>query len=144
MSENFLSTFMRSVHEVTDAERAFTVLADLTVVDAINILPQEIDSRYLSTAQKAMKDGKAVMTDNYTILVSPEKVPDTNRSYPSLRAVIMVPVAKHGVVCLDRRVTVGIINKEAVTKLERLAQHFVANPTLTQGELVQIYRDSDF
>lgn len=141
MSENLLSTFMRAAHEITDAERAFTVLADLTVVDAINILPQEIDSRYLSTAQKAMQDGKSVMTDNYTILIAPEKVPDTNRSYPSLRAVIMIPVQGYGVICLDRRVTMGIINKEIVTRLEKLVQHLVSHPQLSQSELVQVYRE---
>lgn len=142
MSETFLLNLMRVAQEVTKAERAFSVDARLTVVGTINLNPEQVEAPYLKGIKKALEDGEPVITDNYTMSMDPSRAPKTNQSYPELRAVVIIPVGSYGAVCLDQKLRSGIITKDKVDKLNRLAAQIMdAQQTeVSEAELSRLYR----
>jgi hypothetical protein len=102
MSETFLLNLLRVANDVTKAERAFAVNQDLTVIGTLNITPEQIEASYLKRVQQSMTDGSPVITDNYSMSIDPSKAPVTNKSFPKLRFVLVLPVAGIGAICLDQ------------------------------------------
>ncbi len=144
MSESFLLNFMRVALEVTRVERAFAVDPALTVLGTVNLAPEEVEAAYLKSARKALDTNEAIITDNYTMTVDPAKAPVTNQSFPQLRTVVFIPVVGYGVVCLDQSVRRGILPKEKVDKLMRLAAQLIQNQQTDVDEeaIFALYRKS--
>lgn len=142
MSETFLLNLMRVAQEVTKAERAFAVDTGLTVLGTINFTPEHIEPAYLKGIKKALGDGEPVITDNYTMSIDPTRAPKTNQSYPELRAVIIIPIVNYGAVCLDQKLRGGIITKEKVDRLMRLAVQIVQQDQIeiSEAELNNRYK----
>jgi hypothetical protein len=142
MSETFMLNLMRVAQEVTKAERAFAVDTGLAVVGTINIAPEHVETAYLKGIKKALGDGEPIITDNYTMSIDPTRAPKTNQSYPELRAVIIIPVVNYGAVCLDQKLRGGIITKEKVDRLMRLAVEVVQHQQteLSEAELSNRYK----
>lgn len=144
MSESFLLNFMRVALEVTRVERAFAVDPALTVLGTVNLAPEEVEAAYLKCARKALDTNECIITDNYTMTIDPTKAPVTNQSFPQLRTVVFIPIAGHGVVCLDQSVRRGILAKEKVDKLMRLATQLLEKQQtdLDEEAIFSLYRKS--
>lgn len=142
MSESFLLNFMRVALEVTRVERAFAVDTALTVMGTVNLAPEEVEAAYLKSARKALDSNESIITDNYTMTVDPAKAPVTNQSFPQLRTVVFIPIAGHGVVCLDQSVRRGILPKEKVDKLMRVATQLLQKQQTDMDEeaIFALYR----
>jgi hypothetical protein len=142
MSETFLLNLMRVAQEVTKAERAFAVDTSLTVLGTINVAPEQVETAYLKGIKKALGDGEPIITDNYTMSMDPARAPKTNQSYPELRAVVIIPIVNYGAVCLDQKLRGGIITKEKVDRLMRLAAQVVQQQQteISEAELSVRYK----
>jgi hypothetical protein len=143
MSETFLLNLMRVAQEVTKAERAFAVDTGLTVLGTINVAPEHIEAAYLKGIKKALGDGEPVITDNYTMSIDPTRAPKTNQSYPELRAVVIIPIVDLGAICLDQKLRGGIITKEKVDRLMRLAVDVIRHQQteMSEAELNKRYKE---
>lgn len=140
MSESFLPNLMRVAQHVTKAERAFAVDESLSVVSLLNIKPESIEPAYLRCIKQAMADARPMITDNYTMMIDPARAPVTNQSFPRLRAVIIIPVAGYGAVCLDQTVRGGIIAKDKVDRLMQLGRTLLREGAVELDEAAMIAR----
>jgi hypothetical protein len=145
MSETFLLNLMRVAQEVTKAERAFAVDQRLTVLGTLNLAAEQIEAPYLKGIKKALEEGEPVITDNYTMLIDPTKAPKTNQSFPQLRAVVIVPVSGLGAICLDQKLAPGIMAKDKIDRLYRLAIQLVNDhqTEISEADLSNLYRQMD-
>ncbi len=140
MSAPFLLNFMRVAHQVTQAERAFAVDTGLDVVGAVGIVPEQVEAAYLKCAKEALNRDEPIITDNYTLTIEPSEAPVTNQSFPRLRAVFFIPLAGHGVICLDQRLQRGIIAKDKIDRLMQLGRRAaVEQVSSSEAELLALY-----
>ncbi len=142
MSETFLPNFMRVASEIIKAERAFAVDTRLTVLAAVGMQPEEVETSYLKGIKKAMDEGQAVITDSVTLSIDPSQAPKTNQSFPQLRAVIFIPVKHHGAICLDWRMRRELIAKDKIDRLMALGQQMAqAQQTdFSEDQMVKLYK----
>jgi hypothetical protein len=134
MSESFLLNMMRVALEVTRVERAFAVDKALTVLGAVNMTPEAVEAAYLKCAKKALESNEVIITDNYSMTLAPETAPNTNQSFPKLRAVVFIPVAGHGIICLDQSMRQGILPKDEIDQLTRLVESILDDGQLDLSE----------
>lgn len=143
MSETFLPNLMRVAYEITKAERAFAIDAQLTVVSTINILPEQVDVSYLKALKQVMEAKQPQITDSVTLAIPPSQAPKTNQSFPQLRAVVFVPVAGHGAICVDWRMRTDLLTRQHVEKLMTLVEELLKNQNLnvTEDQIMKWYKE---
>lgn len=141
MSDTFLLNLMRVASDATSAERAFAVNLELSVVGTLNIAPEQIEAPYMKCVQQAMREGNAIITDNYSISIDPSKAPVTNKSFPKLRFVLALPVQGHGAICLDQSLRGGVTTKDKVERLKTFVQQVLDNQQthLDEDQLTELY-----
>jgi hypothetical protein len=141
MNDAFLSNIMRVAFDATKAERAFAVDSNMTVVGTLNMSPEQVEAPYIKCVQKAISQGKPIITDNYTMTIDPSKAPVTNQSFPKLRFVVVLPVKDHGAVCLDQSLREGVTSKDKVDKLATFINHVLDHQQTDadEDELIDLY-----
>jgi hypothetical protein len=141
MSDNFLLNFMRMASDITRAERAFAVDDQLNVLGTLNIRPENIEAAYFRSVQKALSEGKALITDNYTMALDPSRAPVTNQSFPKLRFVLILPLEGYGAICMDQSLHTGLTSKEKVDRLSEFVKQVVRDNQveLSEEELFDLY-----
>jgi hypothetical protein len=146
MSNSILSAIMRTAKDITDAERAMTVISDLTVVDVDNLSLDTInDEAFQDVALKclsqAMETNESVLTNN--IITDPSQAPVTNTNFTDLRIIVAIPVQGEGAVYLDQHIRNGMFQRDTIDKLNRMVAHVVDldDRSLGESELRQIYDD---
>lgn len=142
MNESFLLNFMRMALDTTGVERAFAVDTSLTVLGTVNMLLEEIEASYLKYAHIALEKNQAIITDSYTLSTDPANAPNTNHSIPQIRSVVFVPVENQGVICLDQSVKHGVLPREEVERLTRLAAYMVNRQQthLDEANMAALYK----
>ncbi|MAS35965.1 MAG: hypothetical protein CL610_18300 [Anaerolineaceae bacterium] len=142
MSHTFLLNLMRVTHDVTRAERAFAVDLELNILGTLNITPEQVEAPYLACIRQALAEGTPIITDNYTMSIDPSKAPVTNKSFPKLRFVVILPVKDVGAVCLDQNLRGGVTTKDKVERLTQFIQHVLDNnkTELDEDELSALYQ----
>jgi hypothetical protein len=145
MSNEFLAAFMHAAREITSAERGLAVDRDFKLQDRLNLPDETLQApRFANlaniTLRQAMDQNEPIVTNN--IITSPSEAPVTNTNFSDLRVVIVIPVEGIGAVYLDQHIRQGVIPRDIVEALYRLAQTAVAGgyTHLTSDELVEMYR----
>ena len=144
MSDTFLLNLMRVASDITNAERAFAVNLELSVIGTLNIAPEQIEAPYMKCVQQAISEGNPIITDNYSLSIDPSKAPVTNKSFPKLRFVLALPVKEHGAICLDQSLRGGVTTKEKVERLKIFVQNLLDNQqtNLDEEQLAELYQMS--
>lgn len=127
MSVTFLTNLLHIAQEVTEADRGFSVNADLKVQDHINISEDEITSDLftgvaLDQIRQAISTNKTLITNN--IITDISEAPNTNTNFANLRIVVVLPVEKIGAIYIDQSVRSGIIKRDIVERIEKMIKHF--------------------
>jgi len=128
MNENFLKNFMIAAKKITHAERCMVVDTDLKLRDTINIDRAMIESTAfgefaMECLREALKSDDVVITNN--IITDPSDAPTTNTNFANLRVVVAMPLKGYGALYLDQHIRSGIIPKQMVDRLMRLANHLI-------------------
>jgi hypothetical protein len=135
MSATFLATLMRVAQQQTKADRALTVDIQLTIVDALNLKQADIqaaDFIGFSVIREALESGEPIITNN--AVVDSSSAPKTNTNFSNLRVVVVIPVIGLGAIYLDQPIRRGIIAKDIVDRLMRLANQVIANDQTGSSE----------
>jgi hypothetical protein len=142
MNETFLLNMMRMAYDLARAERAFAVDSNLAVLGTLNMRAEEIEAAYFRGVQKAIHEGKALITDNYTMALDPTKAPKTNQSFPKLRFVLILPISTYGAVCLDQSLKTGVTTKDQLDRLTGFIQQVIHNrqTDMDEEELMALYK----
>jgi hypothetical protein len=120
MTEQFLKRFLNMACVTTGAERALSVNEQLEVVDRFNV-----DESLLSDTvfwpltskllQQAHETGEPILTNN--MIQDPSQAPTTNTNFSSLRVIVVLPIAGHGIIYLDQKIKTGVFTREVLRKL---------------------------
>jgi hypothetical protein len=146
MSQSVLPNFMRAAYNITAAERAIAVDNEFMIVDIENIELAEAQSENFPgniCIRDAINSGETVITDSISLRIDPKNAPKTNQVFPTLRAIVVIPVPGRGAVYLDQRIRSGIIiPKDMVAKLTQLAHQIGENPEdeITIDTMVDLYK----
>ena len=146
MDEVYLEQFMNVAKDVTQAERGLAVDSDINIIKANNIDPSTIDSEEfkafaIPNLQQAISRGEAIIANN--VIADLSEAPTTNTNFANLRIAVALPITGHGAIYLDRRVRDGVITKQTIDKLMKLAQHVQDQgfKVQTQDDLYRLYQD---
>jgi hypothetical protein len=143
MSQSVLPNFMRAAYNITAAERAIAVDNEFMIVDIENIELAEAQSENFPgniCIRDAINSGETVITDSISLRIDPKNAPKTNQVFPTLRAIVVIPVPGRGAVYLDQRIRSGIIiPKDMVAKLTQLA-HQIGEDEITIDTMVDLYK----
>lgn len=139
MTTNFLSSFMRVAIQATSAERAMACDTKLAVIDSLNLDQQDTLSQEITeVVERALKSGQIVITNN--VVKESDQAPVTNVSFDSLRGIVVLPIPGHGAIYLDRLVKKGIIPREMIDKLAKLAEQTSKNGQISEQKLREMLR----
>jgi hypothetical protein len=145
MGADFLGKFLRVARTITQAERGMAVDANFTLLDAINLTPQMIESRQFSDVaepclQRAQERNEAIITNN--IITDPSQAPVTNTNFTDLRVVVVIPIKGQGAIYLDQHIRRGIIARDTIDKLMRLGAQIVDNglEASSESEILALYK----
>jgi hypothetical protein len=133
MSEVFLSSFMRTVREVTRAERCLAVDQAFSVCDRHNVPDDILESSAFSelviaVVTDALQHGEAIITNN--LIRESSEMPNTNIHLTDLRMVVVIPVGKLGAIYIDQHIRHGVFQREVIEKLAHLAEQIIAGNQL--------------
>lgn len=146
MSDTLLPNFMRAAYNITAADRAIAVDNEFMIVDIENIELGEAQSENFPgniCIREAIQNGQTIITDSISLKIDPQNAPKTNQIFPTLRAIVVIPMPQHGVVYLDQRIRSGIIiPKDMVTKLADLANQITQEKKsgLTVDDIIALYK----
>jgi hypothetical protein len=142
MSELFLENFMYAAKDITSAETSIAVDVNLqlVVVDPAQDTA-DIEELAAQCLRDALESGQAIITNN--IVTDPADAPTTNTNFSDLKVVVALPVANYGAIYLDRSIRSGIIPKQTIDRLMRLANHVTQSgqEDKNRGELVALYEE---
>lgn len=126
MSATFLANLMRLAQSETGAERAMAADGDLSILATLNLEQADLMSvqfNGIEIIRQALDDGQPIITNN--AVIDPRHAPVTNTNFSNLRVVVVIPVEEYGAIYLDQHIRRGVIPKELVNRLWRLAGHVV-------------------
>lgn len=116
--------------EKTGAQRGLAVDSDLTVLDAVNVTEADYDAEDFTAfacIREAYRASKRPLVTNNAFL-DDESAPNTNQTMTDLRVVVVFPLKTHGAVYIDRLVNAGMIPREEVFHLMRVAEAALEQP----------------
>ena len=138
---SLLASLMQIAIQQTGADRAMVCDTHLSVVGSVNLEQSDILSERLTdVVQKAINSGQPVITNN--AVRDAADAPHTKTNFDNLRGVVVIPVVGVGALYLDRPLKQGIIAKNTVNRLMKVAEQAAkGSPTETTadklGELYQ-------
>ena len=136
---------MEAAKKITHAERCMVVNTDLELLEMINVDRAMVESTAfgefaLECLREAIKSDEVVITNN--VITDPSDAPTTNTNFANLRVVVALPLVGHGAVYLDQHIRNGIIPRQMIERLMRMANHVRENnlENSSSSELVQLFQ----
>ena len=122
MNTSLLANLMQIAIQQTGADRAMVCDTQLAVIGSVNLEQADILSERLTeVVQKAIATGQPVITNNAVKDVASAPVTKTN--FDNLRGIVVIPVVGVGALYLDKPLKKGIIAKDKVNLLMKVAEH---------------------
>lgn len=148
MNQEFLATFLRVAKEVTGAERGMAVNTELEIQpDAIGVDERLINNAsFIDLAQDTLRDclqkDETIVTNN--MITDPSEAPITNTNFSDLRVVVAVPVRDVGALYLDQHIRRGVIDRDKLDRLMRVANAVVSDGNLgiSDDDLRTLYQNT--
>lgn len=141
MSNPILEHFLLAARNITGAERGLVVDTGLHILQTVNLEPAVVAStEFIESAtrvlQDAMAQGEPIVTNN--VITDPAQAPTTNTNFANLRVIVAIPVEGLGAIYLEKHINKGVIDRETVQKLMRLADEARQdNQTHSEDSLVE-------
>jgi len=132
MTSALLENLMIVARDLTQAERGVIVDKDLNILKLENVDTAFLESNeYIKFAkvnlQQAIVNNEAIIGNN--VIQDMSAAPTTNTNFANLRMALVLPVAGHGAIYLDRPIRSGVISKNTVDRLMVLISAVLANGT---------------
>ena len=145
MSNTFIENFMLAAQKVSHAERCLVVDPQLQLLNTLNVSDKELQSAEFNNLameclRQAWESGEALITNN--VIPDPSDAPTTNTNFANLRVIVALPIVGHGAIYMDQHIRNGIIPKQMVDQLMRLAEILMQKhqEALSVSEMVQQYQ----
>ena len=139
MTTSLLASFMQIAIQQTGADRAMVCDAHLAVVGSVNLEQADILSEHLTdVVQKAIASGQPVITNN--AVKDASSAPVTKTNFDNLRGIVVIPVVGVGALYLDKPLKKGIIAKDKVNRLMKVAEEAVKAGQTTADHLDELYQ----
>src|SRR5690349_8581457 len=143
MNTSLLASLMQIATQLTGADRAMVCDTQLSIVGSVNLEQADILSEHLTdVVQKAITSGQPVITNN--AVRDPASAPLTKTNFDNLRGVVVIPVAGIGALYLDRPLKQGIIAKNTVNRLMKVAEQAAKDgqTETTADKLTELYQQT--
>ncbi len=132
MTSALLENLMIVARDLTQAERGVIVDKDLNILKLENVDTGFLESNeYIKFAkvnlQQAIANNEAIIGNN--VIQDMSAAPTTNTNFANLRMALVLPVAGHGAIYLDRPIRSGVISKNTVDRLMVLISAVLSNGT---------------
>ena len=140
---SLLANFMQFAIKQTGADRAMVCDTQLAVVGSVNLEQNDILSERLTeVVQKALASGQPVITNN--AVRDAANAPHTKTNFDNLRGVVVIPIVGVGALYLDRPLKQGIIAKNTVSRLMKVAEEAAKAdaPETTAEKLGELYQQT--
>ena len=140
---SLLASLMQIAIQQTGADRAMVCDTHLAVVGSVNLEQAEILSERLTdVVQKAITTGQPVITNN--AVRDAANAPLTKTNFDNLRGVVVIPVVGVGALYLDRPLKQGIIAKNTVLRLMKVAEQAAKgdHTETTADKLGELYQQT--
>lgn len=143
MNTSLLASLMQIAVQHTEADRAMVCDTNLAIVGSLNLEQSDILSeRITEVVQKAITSGQPVITNN--AVRDAANAPHTKTNFDNLRGVVVIPVAGVGALYLDRPLKQGIIAKNTINRLMKVAEQAAKDPSTetTAAKLGELYQQT--
>ncbi len=121
MNTTLLASLMQIAIQQTGADRAMVCDTHLAIIGSVNLEQSDILSEHLTdVVQRAITAGQPVITNN--AVRDAANAPHTKTNFDNLRGVVVIPVVGIGALYLDRPLKQGIISKDTVNRLMKVAE----------------------
>ena len=140
---SLLASLMQIAIQQTRADRAMVCDTHLAVVGSLNLEQTDILSERLTdVVQKAITTGQPVITNN--AVKDAANAPLTKTNFDNLRGVVVIPVVGVGALYLDRPLKQGIIAKNTVLRLMKVAEQAAKSDQTetTADKLGELYQQT--
>ena len=140
---SLLASFMQIAIQQTGADRAMVCDTQLSIVGSVNLEQADILSERLTdVVQKAITSGQPVITNN--AVRDAADAPHTKTNFDNLRGVVVIPVVGIGALYLDRPLKQGIIAKNTVNRLMKVAEQAAKSDQAetTADKLGELYQQT--
>jgi len=140
---SLLASLMQIAIQQTGADRAMVCDTHLAVVGSLNLEQADILSERLTdVVQKAITTGQPVITNN--AVKDAANAPLTKTNFDNLRGVVVIPVVGVGALYLDRPLKQGIIAKNTVLRLMKVAEQAAKSDQTetTADKLGELYQQT--
>ncbi len=143
MSSTILEPFLYAARSITGAERGLVVDTNMHILQTVNLDPAiAAAADFIESATQILRDaiaqGEPIVTNN--VITDPAQAPTTNTNFSDLRVVVAIPVKHEGAVYLEKHIKNGVIDRDTVDKLMRLAGEALEDSTLhSESALVERY-----
>ena len=140
---SLLASLMQIAIQQTGADRAMVCDTHLAVVGSVNLEQSEILSERLTdVVQRAITSGQPVITNN--AIKDAADAPHTKTNFENLRGVVVIPIAGVGALYLDRPLKQGIIAKNIVNRLMKVAEQAAKDDQTetTADKLGELYQQT--
>ncbi|MBI1279750.1 MAG: hypothetical protein GC179_16600 [Anaerolineaceae bacterium] len=143
MNTSLLASLMQIAIQQTGADRAMVCDTHLAIVDSVNLEQADMLSEHLTDIiQKAIASGQPLITNN--AVRDAANAPLTKTNFDNLRGVVVIPVAGVGALYLDRPLKQGIIAKNTVNRLMKVAEQAAKDNSseTTAAKLGELYQQT--
>ncbi len=143
MNTSLLASLMQIAIQQTGADRAMVCDTHLAIIGSVNLEQTDILSEHLTdVVQRAISSGQPVITNN--AVRDAANAPLTKTNFDNLRGIVVIPVAGIGALYLDRPLKQGIIAKNTVNRLMKVAEQAAKeNQTeTTAAKLGELYQQT--
>lgn len=143
MSSTILEQFLFAARSITGAERGLVVDNDMHILQTANLDPavaaaEDFIAYTTQILRDAIQRGEPIVTNN--VITDPSKAPTTNTNFANLRVVVAIPVVGQGAVYLEKHIQKGVIDRDTVSKLMRLASEAIKDQQdHSESSLVEKY-----
>lgn len=128
MSETMLEQFLHAARSITGAERGLVVDTDLHILHTINVEPALVSAGdFIESANRVLQEAITQHSPRITnnVITDVSQAPTTNTNFANLRVIVAIPVGEQGAVYLEKHISKGVIDRQTVDKLMRLADETV-------------------
>jgi hypothetical protein len=141
MNDSFVKNFMYTAKKVTHTERCIAVDRNLEPIAMVNVDRAMLETTAfgefaMECLREARDNNDVVITNN--VITDPSEAPTTNTNFANLRVVVVMPVGNYGIIYLDQHIRKGVIPKQMIERLKRLAEHIIEN-NLEKGTTEEFY-----
>ena len=143
MNTSLLASLMQIAIQQTGADRAMVCDTHLAIIGSVNLEQADILSEHLTdVVQRAIASGQPVITNN--AVRDAANAPLTKTNFDNLRGVVVIPVVGIGALYLDRPLKQGIIAKNTISRLMKVAEQAAKDgqTETTAAKLGELYQQT--